>query len=626
MTGGTETVRNERTASPSLEYLDPKQKSHALEAFQRINIDGRGKLYADELALVFEALERQQELQLFPHSASGGITDDMWLDYLRTKKRTVGAAEFKVFLQSVGDLVSTSGTRDGLEALRSARKAQKQAAKHEQLKRDSAWTNSVAERVQRTRAAPGGLSHEPTIVVSGAKPSPWKQQTENRVMLDVYEEHSAQRAKREEEDEQEAQEILDDDPKKHSSQSSRSGEESRNSENSVPLDHNTASHLDNSTDSAPLSASEALQEPELPPLRLYVTQPHPPEWAPAVQFPWVTPTNDPDCIEAVVYLQFCKELVPSLEYDLKFCTNEYVAPNGSLPSLLIKHEQVIVPRAEIMESMKKLLIKRRTQTGAMYEGAAESDPATDTLMLDEALTNRSESQNLTSQEIQHHERAVAALVEQSLRPLLLHLWWVGDKAAADSQAAYARGMPFVQRQLLPRYQRQRVLDRLQCNGEVDWRQVLQRAEQAFRALTGFLENSEFFFGSVPTAIDAKVLGHLLPLTQAPPTVSISPPITKESWPRLFQYVETCCALLHQIETTPALKQPDLQPVQQRSEPDVSPWITHMEATDKEQTDSTKYQNENSWFDASKVLTPFVVAGAAFLGFMLLRRARNRFNF
>lgn len=106
------------------------------------------------------------------------------------------------------ELVSNAEVRKRLEKLRAARKADAQAAQQQQQRKNSAWTNPVAQRVQRSRSAP---LREPTVLVEGIKPkqSPWAT-AESRVMIDVYEEHAAQRARREQEDEQEASEILDD--------------------------------------------------------------------------------------------------------------------------------------------------------------------------------------------------------------------------------------------------------------------------------------------------------------------------------------------------------------------------------------------------------------------------------
>lgn len=182
-----------------------------------------------------------------------------------------------------------------------------------------------------------------------------------------------------------------------------------------------------------------------------------------------------------------------------------------------------------------------------------------------------------------------------------------------------------------------MLRRLESTGEINWQQVLQRAEQAFRALTGFLESSTFFFGEHTTAIDAKVFGHLLPLTQAPPVCTTSPPLTQDAWPRLFEYVESCCKLLVQIESVP-LEGMHLQPVvERRREADMSTWVNKMAAAPEEADEKKSPMVGHSWADASRLLAPFVMAGdcdceggvmcvvlgAALLGFMLLRKVRGK---
>eukprot|EP00656_Telonema_subtile_P016997 TRINITY_DN19018_c0_g1_i2.p1 TRINITY_DN19018_c0_g1~~TRINITY_DN19018_c0_g1_i2.p1 ORF type:complete len:624 (+),score=139.30 TRINITY_DN19018_c0_g1_i2:183-2054(+) len=611
-----------RNTSPTLEFLDAKQKGLALEVFQRINIDGRGKLYPDELVLVFESAGLPDELAML-QGVKGGITDEDWLDYLRRKKRRVGASKFKGFLQGVSNLVSQPGTRSQLEQLRAERKALSRA---EQMKRNSV---SVGQRLRRMRSAPlvqGPMT--PTMeVVKGLKnkQSPWPTiaTAEDRVVVDVYEEHSAQRARIEQEDEQEALDILDDE------QSAPSGDANSApaSKNQLPTNTATPQHTEASgsgelaTGVAAATVRQTFEEAGLPALRLYVMQPYPPEWTPAVRLPWNPPTSDPDCLEAVAYLQFCRQLVPSLRYEMSTCANEYVAPNGSLPSLLINREKVIVPHKQLVDAMKNLLIRSTASTeGAQYEGASHEDPVENTMTLNEALNNR--VQEYQSEDPQHQERAIAALVEQSLRPLLLYLWWVDDSAASDSSVAYARGMPFVQRQILPRQRRQRVLNRLESTGQDDWGRVLQRAEQALRALTGFLDDRAFFFGDTPTAIDAKVLGHLIPLTQAPPGGASSPPLTKQSWPRLFRYVERCCQLLKDLESLEDSK--ELQPVECRLELEASAWVNRMATKEAEGSKPVKRVVE-TWFDSSKVLAPFLVAGVAFFGFMLLRRSRQSNN-
>eukprot|EP00658_Telonema_sp_P-2_P042824 TRINITY_DN30801_c0_g1_i1.p1 TRINITY_DN30801_c0_g1~~TRINITY_DN30801_c0_g1_i1.p1 ORF type:complete len:248 (+),score=81.54 TRINITY_DN30801_c0_g1_i1:145-888(+) len=164
------------------------------------------------------------------------------------------------------------------------------------------------------------------------------QNAEESVMMAAYEEHSAQQAKQEQEDEQRAFDILEELEELEHAEGVQSEQE-----------------------------GSAFHDSTVPPLRLYVVQPFPPEWDTG-SLAWSPLSSDPDSLEAIVYLLFCRELVPSLEYDIKPLANQYVAPNGSLPALQIKRDKAVVPCLEVQETLRNLLLLRRPpNTLPLYE-------------------------------------------------------------------------------------------------------------------------------------------------------------------------------------------------------------------------------------------------------------------
>jgi hypothetical protein len=91
--------------------LDGKQKGRANEAFKLMDMDGRGKLYSEELEAVFSGASilenavlggaaEQAAAELRHHfPQNSGITEEDWEHYLRIQKSSLGPHQFKKFLE-----------------------------------------------------------------------------------------------------------------------------------------------------------------------------------------------------------------------------------------------------------------------------------------------------------------------------------------------------------------------------------------------------------------------------------------------------------------------------------------------------------------------------------------------
>lgn len=616
--------------------LDGKQKGRANEAFKLMDMDGRGKLYSEELEAVFSGASilenavlggaaEQAAAELRHHfPQNSGITEEDWEHYLRIQKSSLGPHQFKKFLEDIAKHAAKPDTRDKLKLLKSTRMARQQADRKAEVAQARKWTDQTARRIRpdacepsstglQLNSASGEQAADVELILHPSKKQP-PLTTEDRIVAEQYVKYSAQRAKREQEDEQDAMELLQTRSSRGGSASGAGSQEQGESANGQPTVGETPGRADNSRAGPGLArldiAGAECKDAELPPLRLYLMQP--PECECPADFAWQPPTADIDCVEAVVYLQFCRRLVPSLSFDVSMCANEYVAPNRSLPSLLIKEEQILVPRQETMEAIKRLLVKPCVREGCtpQFEGATANEPGR--LLLNDALSDR-------AAELEPFERAISALVEGSLRPLVLHLRWVDDGAAAQEQLAYARGLPFAQRLVLGRQHRARVLDQLTSLEARDTTQVLTKAERALQALTTMLSTTDFFYGSEPTAIDAKVFAHLLPLMRESPGSLSHPELTRSSWPQLFEYVQRCCKLLREVEDT-FIDLEGLCPVERRSLPEQSQWVSDMVTASDAEARKTEVKF-TGWFDYFKMMSPLIVAGSAFAGFVMLRRIR-----
>lgn len=119
--------------------------------------------------------------------------------------------------------------------------------------------------------------------------------------------------------------------------------------------------------------------------------------------------------------------------------------------------------------------------------------------------------------------AYIALLEEKLLPAILHTFWVdSDNYSSVTRPWYASRTPFPLRFYLPGKMSRVALNRilvtkgqppLYSMNEVE-AQIYKDAKECLNLLSNRLGTSPFFFGDMPTTLDAFVFGFLAPLYKA----------------------------------------------------------------------------------------------------------------
>ncbi|KAG8598688.1 hypothetical protein GDO81_002706 [Engystomops pustulosus] len=119
--------------------------------------------------------------------------------------------------------------------------------------------------------------------------------------------------------------------------------------------------------------------------------------------------------------------------------------------------------------------------------------------------------------------AYVALLEEKLLPAILHTFWVDpDNYSSVTRPWYASRIPFPLRFYLPGRMYREALNRilvtkgqppLYSMNEVE-AQIYKDAKECLNLLSNRLGRSQFFFGDMPTTLDAFVFGFLAPLYKA----------------------------------------------------------------------------------------------------------------
>ncbi|XP_028915472.1 metaxin-3 isoform X5 [Ornithorhynchus anatinus] len=116
--------------------------------------------------------------------------------------------------------------------------------------------------------------------------------------------------------------------------------------------------------------------------------------------------------------------------------------------------------------------------------------------------------------------AYVALLEEKLLPAVLHTFWVdSDNYFTVTKPWFAARIPFPLSLILPGRMSRRALDRiLLTRGESPLSplqeveaQIYRDAKECLNLLSNRLGTSPFFFGNMPTTLDAYVFGFLAPL-------------------------------------------------------------------------------------------------------------------
>lgn len=118
--------------------------------------------------------------------------------------------------------------------------------------------------------------------------------------------------------------------------------------------------------------------------------------------------------------------------------------------------------------------------------------------------------------------AYVKFLREKLYPALQYVWWVDSKNYLEmSRPWYAKALPFPLNYFYPgRYERH-AKDMMETLYECPWDDmavetgVYGEAEKCLTTLSVRLGESEFFFGTHPTSLDATVYAYLAPLLKAP---------------------------------------------------------------------------------------------------------------
>lgn len=120
--------------------------------------------------------------------------------------------------------------------------------------------------------------------------------------------------------------------------------------------------------------------------------------------------------------------------------------------------------------------------------------------------------------------AYIALLEEKLRPALLHTFWVDAENYANlTRPWFTSHSPFPLNFFVPGRQASLALSRILLTKaespllnitEVEGK-IYSEAKECLNLLSHRLGNFNFFFGDTPTSLDAFVFGHIAPLIKAP---------------------------------------------------------------------------------------------------------------
>uniref|UniRef100_A0A8C4X289 Metaxin 3 n=1 Tax=Eptatretus burgeri TaxID=7764 RepID=A0A8C4X289_EPTBU len=120
--------------------------------------------------------------------------------------------------------------------------------------------------------------------------------------------------------------------------------------------------------------------------------------------------------------------------------------------------------------------------------------------------------------------AFSALIEQMLLPALLHTFWVDPQNYVELiRPWYGASMGFPYNLFLPYLNRRKVISRLEFSvGRLPFitiketeAQIYRNARECLNLLSHQLGKQDYYFGNLPSTLDAVVFAHLAPLLRAP---------------------------------------------------------------------------------------------------------------
>ncbi|XP_036454803.1 metaxin-3 isoform X2 [Colossoma macropomum] len=155
-----------------------------------------------------------------------------------------------------------------------------------------------------------------------------------------------------------------------------------------------------------------------------------------------------------------------------------------------------------------------------YEGSSVTEP---TQILNVLRKNRFNADYELSAKQGADTMAYIALLEEKLRPALLHTFWVdAENYVSLTKPWFASRSPFPLNFFVPARQASLALSRilltkaeapLHSITEVEGK-IYSEAKECLNLLSHRLGTSHYFFGNTPTSLDAFVFGYLAPLHKA----------------------------------------------------------------------------------------------------------------
>lgn len=198
---------------------------------------------------------------------------------------------------------------------------------------------------------------------------------------------------------------------------------------------------------------------------------------------WGLASIDLHCLEVMAYATFCG--VP-LQYNIT--NNPFRSPKGKLP--VFRHgSHVICGFDEICNYLRKK-----------------------NFIADYLLIPKQQAEIV----------AFSELLKQKLYPSLQFAWWVDEKNYIElTRPWYSKALPFPFNYYYPgKYEKEAKTMMTALYGEEDQFSALEanvysEGEKCLNDLSTRLGENDFFFGSHPTSLDAKVYAYLAPLLKAP---------------------------------------------------------------------------------------------------------------
>ncbi|XP_063312781.1 metaxin-3 isoform X2 [Pelobates fuscus] len=199
---------------------------------------------------------------------------------------------------------------------------------------------------------------------------------------------------------------------------------------------------------------------------------------------WGLPSVHPESLAVLAYAKFAGAPLKVNPVDYT-----WMSPKGSLPVLLSDGK-------EITQTANILNFFRKQQYNSDYGLSAKE--GSDTL-------------------------AYIALIEENILPAMLHTFWVDpENYASVTRPWYASRTPFPMSYFLPGKMSRDALNRILLTkgqpplyslNEIE-AQIYKDAKECLNLLSNRLGTSPYFFGTVPTSLDAYVFGFVAPLYKA----------------------------------------------------------------------------------------------------------------